>query len=279
MERISQRSISHELALQAKEKLRVLRIQKKIAEQIVDYARYRLTRGVEDGEISKIASEKVTSRLHRDLNDIDREHDQHKKIVQLYTLEASQVYLVQEFNNKATELAEEIATVREALRDYSDNTTRVHSFKPRNVSKYLPVLIIIPLIALLPYTFGLLSAQRVTNSSGIVASVDLIVYQDAERSRALDTLDWGTICPGQNITHVIFVTNSGNVNMTLHLETSEWTPPEASGHISVNWDLPPKHILSPGLITPIQINLSISNDIQNIQTFSFNILLITNPIL
>lgn len=277
MEKNSHRSISHELALQAKENLRVLRIQKKITEQIVDYAHYRLTKGVECGEISKIASEQVASRLHHDLIDIDREYDRHKKIVQLYTLEASQVYLIQEFNNKVTELDKEIVIIREALRSYSDYTPRVCSFKPKNISKFL-LLIIIPLIVLLPFTFGLLSAQHVTNSSGIVASVDLAVYQDTECSRALETLNWGTIRPGQNITNVVFVMNSGNVNMTLHLDTANWNPSEASRYILVNYDLPPNNRLSPGLITPIQISLSVSDEIQIIQAFTFDIVLTSNPI-
>jgi hypothetical protein len=277
LEKITQRSISHEFALQAKENLRVLRLQKKIAEQIVNYAHYRLTRSVESGEISEIASKQVASRLHHDLNSINREYDRHQKIVQLYILEASQDYLVQEFNNLVTELDEEIAIIHEALRDYSDDITRVRSYKPRNISKFL-LLIIIPLIVLLPFTFGLLSAQSVTNSSGIVASVDLAVYQDADCSQVLETLDWGTICPGQNITNVVFVMNSGNVNMTIHLDTSNWNPSEASGYISLNWDPPPNNLLSPGLITPLQISLSVSDEIQIVQAFTFDIVLTSNPI-
>ena len=277
MERIGQRSISYEHALQANETLRILRTQQKIAEQIIDYAHNRLTMGVECGEISKTASEEIASRLHHDLNNIEREYDQHKKIVQLYTLEASQTYLVYEYNNRITKIDEEIAIVRRALRNYSDNSPRAHSYKPKKVGKFLLLLAIIPLTVFLPYTFGLLSAQRVTNSSGIVASIDLVVYQDAECSRALEMLDWGTICPGQNNTNVVFVVNSGNVNTTLHLATTNWTPSEASEYILVNWDLH-DNLLSPGLVTPIQIRLSVSNDIQNIQSFTFDIVLTSTPI-
>jgi len=277
LEQIGQRSISYEHALQAKENLRILRTQQKIAEQVIDYAHNRLTKGVECGEISITASEKITSQLHHDLNNIEREYDQHKKIVQLYTLEASQAYLIHEFNNRVTEIDDEIAIVRGALRDYSHNAPLAHSYKPRNVGKFLLLLVIIPLIVFLPYAFGLLSAQRVTNSSGIVASVDLAVYQDAQCSQALEILDWGTICPGQNNTNVVFVVNSGNVNTTLHLATTNWTPSEASEYILVNWDLH-DNLLSPGIVTPIQIHLSVSNDIQNIQSFTFDIVLTSTPI-
>jgi hypothetical protein len=119
----------------------------------------------------------------------------------------------------------------------------------------------------------------VTNSSGVVASVDLVVYQDTEGTRILETLDWGTIFPGQDLTQVIYVMNNGNVNMTLHFETANWNPSTASGHISMNWDLPSDNLISPGAIAPIQISLSVSNDIQNIQAFTFNILLTGNPVM
>jgi hypothetical protein len=189
------------------------------------------------------------------------------------------VNLVQEFNNTVSALDKEIAIVREGLGSYSVDPTRVYSCKPRNVSKFLPLLVIFSLLVLFPYTFGLLSAQHVANSSGIVASVDLVVYQDAECTLVVDAIDWGKVCPGQDVTSVIYVTNTGNVNTTLHFETANWNPAEASGQILVNWDLPFDDLLSPGAIIPIQISLSVSNDIQNIQTFHFDILLTSSPIL
>lgn len=296
---IRKRSVSHEFALRAKENLRVLRAQKEIAKEIIDYAHKRLALGVRCGEISKTTSETIASRLCHDQNSIDREYDQYNKIIQLHALEASQVSLFQEFNSKVTELNDELAIVRRALRDYlCDATTDNHSspleridpplteplsvshFQPKYASKFLLFfLVIIPLMLFLPYSFGLLSTQQVTNSSGVVASVDLVVYQDTEGTRILETLDWGTIFPGQDLTQVIYVMNNGNVNMTLHFETANWNPSTASGHISMNWDLPSDNLISPGTIAPIQISLSVSNDIQNIQAFTFNILLTGNPVM
>jgi hypothetical protein len=59
-----------------------------------------------------------------------------------------------------------------------------------------------------------------TSSTGIVASVDLAVSQNFAGTQNLTALNWGTICPGEDIAQVIYLKNSGNVNMTLHLEAA-----------------------------------------------------------
>lgn len=133
------------------------------------------------GEISKITSEKIASQLYHDQNRINREYDQYNQIIQLHTLETSQISLFQEFITKVTELNDELAIVHEALRDYPcDATTNNPSspqekidpplIEPLSVSNYQPkyakkfplfFLIFIPLILFLPYSFGLLSTQHV----------------------------------------------------------------------------------------------------------------------
>jgi hypothetical protein len=292
------RSVSPESMQQAKENLRVLKTEREVAEQIIRYTQNRLTMSVERGEISTITSEKLLSRLYHDLNNIVRDVYQYNKILLLYSLESSQVYLIQEFNNKVAELNEEVKNIRAALKVHShDATTYPHSpykqvitptlTQPLSVfrirtwyhrSLLLSFLIITSLVLLSPYTFGLLSAQYMTSSTGIVASVDLAVYQNSSGTQNLTTLNWGTICPGQGITQVIFVKNNGNVNVTLHLEAINWHPSAASRYITVNWDFTQGDIIMANVITPIQISLSVSAVIQNIQTFNFDILLISNSI-
>jgi hypothetical protein len=299
MVNVRKRSIGLEYAQQTKENLRVLTTQKEIAEQIIHYAQNRLTKSVECGEISLIVSENLSSRLHHDLNNIVRDVDQHNKIIQLYVLESSQIYLIQAFNDKVAEFNEEVENIRAALRENTHVVTtdssssrqqsvatpltqplRVSSIQPwyRRFKFLLPLLIITSLILLSPYTFGLLSAQHMTSSTGIVASVDIAVYQNSAGTQNLTTLNWGTIYPGQDITHVIYVQNTGNVNMTLQLDAANWYPSATAEYITVNWDFTPGDLITPRTITPIQIRLSVSVDIQNIQTFDFDILLTSSSI-
>jgi hypothetical protein len=296
MANVTKRSISPEYAKQAKENLRVLKTQKEIAEQIVHYAQNRLTKSVECGEISLIASENLSSRLHHDLNNIVRDVDQNNKIIQLYVLESSQVYLIQAFTEKVAELNVEVENIRAALKENTHVVTsdpssshqqsvatpliqplRVFA-RARRLKFLLPLLIITSLMLLSPYTFGLLSAQHMTSSTGIVASVDIAVYQNSAGTQNLTTLNWGTIYPGQDVAYVIYVQNTGNVNMTLHLETDNWHPSATAEYITVNWDFTPGDLITPRTITSIQIMLSVSVDIQNIQTFGFDILLTSSSI-
>lgn len=104
-----------------------------------------------------------------------------------------------------------------------------------------------------------------TSSTGIVASVDIAVYQNSA----------GT----QNLTRArVYVQNTGNVNMTLQLDAANWYPSATAEYITVNWDFTPGDLITPRTITPIQIRLSVSVDIQNIQTFDFDILLTSSSI-
>ncbi len=293
------RSIGHESVQQAKETLRVLQVQKEIAEQTVQYARNRLLESVESGEISLIASMKLSSRLHHDLNRIINDVDQHNEAIQLYVLESSQVNLIQEFNNNIAGLNDDLKNIREVLKEHSQEilinpdssqsqsvgwhltpqlSAAIHNPQYHRFKFPLLFLVIVSLTLLSPYTTGLLSNRYMTSSTGIVASVDLAVYQDAECTRDLTTLHWGTIYPGQDIMHVIYVKNSGNVNMTLQLNTSNWNPSTASEYITINWDFPSGALLTPTIITPIQITLSVAIDIQNVQSFDFDILLTGNSI-
>jgi uncharacterized repeat protein (TIGR01451 family) len=146
---------------------------------------------------------------------------------------------------------------------------RVNSVERLVEFKKAPILgiIIITLITGVGVS-GLLSASKTLSSSGSIKAINVEVFEDLDCTLLLSSLDWGTPEPGDVVTQIIYVKNTGNADMTLHLATSNWSPAGASNYLTLSWDQEGT-TLSADEVATATMTLTVSGSITGIDTFTF----------
>jgi len=84
----------------------------------------------------------------------------------------------------------------------------------------------------------------------------------------LSSLDWGTPELGDVVTRTVYMKNTGNADMTLHLTVSNWDPAKASNYLTVSWDQEGTILLLNEVTTTV-ITLTVSSSITENDTFTF----------
>jgi uncharacterized protein YcnI len=123
-------------------------------------------------------------------------------------------------------------------------------------------------------TAGLLSVSQSVSSTGTVnvTTINVGVYSDSSCTQALTSIDWGTLSPGNSITKLIYVKNTGNAPITLGMTKTGWNPTSANGPITITWNKEGT-TLSVGQYIAATLTLSVSSSISGITTFSVNIVI------
>jgi hypothetical protein len=143
------------------------------------------------------------------------------------------------------------------------------------LKKIYPFALVISTVALTILTMtttGLLSVNQTISSTGSVTAINVGVYSDSACTNELTTLDWGTISPGNSETITIYLKNTGNARITLTMTTTDWTPVNADGPIELIWDKENAN-LDPDQETAATLTLSVSESIDGITNFSFNVVI------
>ncbi len=105
-------------------------------------------------------------------------------------------------------------------------------------------------------------------------SVTIGVYNEVESVTEVSSIDWGDIEPGTSKNITFYIKNLGDTSTTLYLSTQNWSPSEAQNYMSVDWDYDGTP-LTPDTVVPVQIILTVSADITDIESFSFEIIVIS----
>jgi hypothetical protein len=142
----------------------------------------------------------------------------------------------------------------------------------RKISTGAIVAIVVVGLVLTVSTAGLLSVSQSLSSSGNISTVNVGVYSNSDCTQPLTSIDWGTISPGTTVTRTIYVKNTGNVQITLSMTTSGWSPASANGPITLTWDRQGA-TLSVGASVAATLTLSVSSSISGITTFSVTIVI------
>jgi hypothetical protein len=106
-------------------------------------------------------------------------------------------------------------------------------------------------------------------------SVTIGVYNEVECVTEVSSIDWGDIEAGASQNVMVYVKNLGDMSVTLSLSTQNWSPSAAQNYMSVDWDYDGS-LLDPDTVLPVQIILTVSADISDITSFSFEIIIISN---
>jgi len=114
-----------------------------------------------------------------------------------------------------------------------------------------------------------------TDSTTRVSAVDgegVGVYWDSGCGTPVYEIDWDTLNPGSVKNTVVYVQNEEGGPMRFILSTANWTPLEAPNYLNLRWNYPAGMWTDPYDPLQITLTLSVSSRIENISSFSFNIL-------
>lgn len=147
----------------------------------------------------------------------------------------------------------------------------------RQISKKTRNVIIVVIITTILFTssiyiFGLLTDDKsfLSNIMGVSASKDIELYNDKACTTKMNSLDWGTIYPGENITRNAYIRNIGNDDVTLEMETLRWKPQILSNYLTVTWNYQ-NQIVKRNELIQVTWTLISANNIPQIDAFSVTI--------
>ena len=101
------------------------------------------------------------------------------------------------------------------------------------------VALTITALALTLAAAALLSTNQTVPLNGAVSTVyaiNLSVYSDSACTQPVTALSVGTISPGGTATQTVYIKNTGNIQETLTMTTSNWTPSSASSALTLTWN-------------------------------------------
>jgi hypothetical protein len=138
------------------------------------------------------------------------------------------------------------------------------------VGVVLVVAVTVIVVSVLASTL-LMASQRIPNS-GDVRAVGVCVCWDSDCVNNVTFIDWQFIEPGKNTTVSVYIANKGTLSMKLNMTTEYWNPTSASSKIFLTWNRE-NYVLNAGSIVQAVLTLSVSSDISDITSFSFDIII------
>ena len=132
----------------------------------------------------------------------------------------------------------------------------------------LGLLVIVGLFA----SYPLLQQGQPFGSRGEIKVLGVSVWQDLNLTTPLTVIDWGMLEPSENKTVSCYLRNEGNVPSLLTVYTENWQPVNASNWINLSWNLEDV-VIDVAKAVEAQLTLTVSPDIKNITSFSFDIIL------
>jgi hypothetical protein len=129
-------------------------------------------------------------------------------------------------------------------------------------------------------TAGLISFQnsnstvnRQLPSSGNIAAINVGLYTNSACTQKLESIEWGDVAPGESVSKVIYLKNTGTTEILLSMTTNNWNPSTANGPLTITWNREGT-LLEQGEVTSATLTLRTLEDIAGITTFSVSILII-----
>jgi len=114
----------------------------------------------------------------------------------------------------------------------------------------------------------LITYQRIPNI-GDVKAVGVDVYWDDDCTSELTSIDWGFLNSGATSNVTIYIKNEGNTPVVLNVTTDNWNPASASDHMMLSWNRE-GYVLNSNSVVQTVLTLSVSSDISEVKSFSFD---------
>jgi len=122
------------------------------------------------------------------------------------------------------------------------------------------------------FAYALLGSSWTISNNGNVKAVGVCVYWESGCVNEVSSINWGYLEPGATHDVTVFVANEGNVPVTLSMTTDNWNPGAAT-YITVSWNRE-GYVLDAGAVAETVITLSVSDEISDVTSFSFDIAIV-----
>jgi hypothetical protein len=135
------------------------------------------------------------------------------------------------------------------------------------------IALTITALALALTTAALLSANQTIPLDGTISTVNAInlgVYSDSACTQPATALSVGTISPGGTATQTVYIKNTGNIQETLTMTTTNWTPAGASSSLTLTWNRQ-NAILNAGASTQATLTLTAAANTGSLTTFGCDV--------
>ena len=99
------------------------------------------------------------------------------------------------------------------------------------------------------------------------------VYSNLQCTTELSSLPWGTLSPGGSSSITCYIKNEGNADTTLSLVVDNWSSSAAQTYLDVSWNYN-NAPLTPGQTAAVTLTLSVDQNIQGVDSFSFDITIV-----
>ena len=132
--------------------------------------------------------------------------------------------------------------------------------------------ILVAMAATAGLTVGLLNSQVNLSNSGVFTTANIGVYTTAQCTQNLTSIAWGNVRAGQSYTKTGYIKNTGNLNMTLGLSTSNWNPSALSSVLGLSWNYVAGQKLAPGQVLAVTWTLTIPSGVTGYSGFSFDMM-------
>jgi len=121
--------------------------------------------------------------------------------------------------------------------------------------------------------YGLLATTISFGTTGIIKSPNIEIYCERECMIEVSSIDWGLLEAGDSVSRTLYINNTGNIELSLHLSIEDWTPTEAESYIYISWNCAGKPI-QPSEIMAATLTLTTLENVNNVTSFGFSIRII-----
>jgi len=123
------------------------------------------------------------------------------------------------------------------------------------------------------WVYGLSTYQKRITSKGTLQKIGIETYFDSACTQTLNEIDWGILGPGSTKSFSFYIKNTENIAATLALETEGFTPPEIQQYLTLTFSISLARVLEPSEVIPATITLHLSPDVQEITSFTVDIII------
>jgi len=139
-----------------------------------------------------------------------------------------------------------------------------YSTRNKQIAILIAVSVIVAMLGVIALNMTVL--PNVAN----VQAIGIEIYWDSDYAKKVSLIEWGTLEPGATKNATVYILNTGNSNIMLSKNATNWSPSSASDYIALSWDYKGQRI-SPEQGLKATLTLVISPNIQGITQFSFDL--------